>query len=84
MTEAKCSGTTMLMDEKSNRIIAHGYLLSVVCLLTGLAFGVGSCASTVNPQNTPPVATGSSQTSSRAQASREGTLTKQELPEGSC
>jgi type IV pilus assembly protein PilQ len=82
MKEAKSSGTTMLMDEKSNRIIAPGYLFSVVCLLTGLAFGVGSCASTVNPQNTPPVATRSSQTSSRTQASREGALTKQELPEG--
>jgi type IV pilus assembly protein PilQ len=82
MKEAKSGTTTMFMDEKSSGIIAHGYLFSVVGLLTGLALGVGSCASTVNPQNTPPVATGSSQTSSRAQTSREGALAKQELPEG--
>jgi type IV pilus assembly protein PilQ len=82
MKEAKSSGTTMLMDEKSSGTISHGNLFSVVCLLTGLALGVGSCASTVNPQNTPPVATGSSQTSSRAQASRQGALAKQALPEG--
>jgi type IV pilus assembly protein PilQ len=82
MKEAQSSGTTMLMDEKSRGIISHGYWFSVVCLLFGLAFGVGSCASTVNPQNTPPAATGDSQTSSRAKISREGALAKQELPEG--
>jgi type IV pilus assembly protein PilQ len=79
MKEAKGSGTTMLMDEKSSGINAHGYLFSIVCVLTGLAFGVDSCAPTLNLQNTPPVATGSSQASSQAQTSREGALIQQEL-----
>jgi type IV pilus assembly protein PilQ len=79
MKEAKRSGTTMLMDEKSSGIISHGHLFSALCILTGLAFGVGSCASTVNPQKTPPVAPGSSPTSSRGQALREGALAAGEL-----
>jgi type IV pilus assembly protein PilQ len=81
MSKAK-SRTTMLMYEKSNGISADRHLFFVALLLAGLAVGVGSCASTVNPPNSPSVATAPSQTSSRAQASRTGALTKQQLSEG--
>jgi len=82
MKEAKSNGTTTLMDEKSSGIMSHGYLFPVVCLLTACAFGVISCAPTVNPQKTSPAAAASPQASSRAQTSQERVLAKQELSEG--
>jgi type IV pilus assembly protein PilQ len=82
MKEAKSNGTTTLMDEKSSGIMSHGYLFPVVCLLTACAFGVISCAPTVNPQKTSPAAAASSQASSRTQTSQERVLAKQELSEG--
>ena len=82
MKEAKSSGTTTLMDEKSSGIISHGYLFPVVCLLIACAFGVVSCTPTVNPQKTSPAAAASSQASSQAQTSQERVLAKQELSGG--
>jgi type IV pilus assembly protein PilQ len=82
MKEARSSATTMLMDEQTSRIIPHGYLFPVVCLLTGFAFGIGSCASTMNPQEIAPVGADSSQTSSQTRTSKERAFAKQELPEG--
>src|SRR5262245_32489552 len=82
MKEARSSATTMLMDEQTSGIIAHGYVFSVVCLLTGFAFGIGGCASTMNPQNTASVGVDSSQTSSQTRTSKERAFPKQELSEG--
>jgi type IV pilus assembly protein PilQ len=82
MKEARSSATTMLIDEQTSGIIPHGYLFSVVFLLTGFAFGIGGCASTMNPQKTAPVGADSSQTSSQTRTSKERAFAKQELPEG--